>query len=143
MYQTNSSNTGPVNKKTRWRPFVRYSIGWGVQYSNGIKKSGHLASNLFLTLQKLDQFGIQIPTVIQFYWICWGDSLNFEFGYTSLLNWYFFRHQVTNFVSFFAEFWDEIHYGFILCYHSLLIILNSKPEFDKFYYHSFNTILFL
>ena len=25
-----------VRKKTRWRPFVRYSNGWAIRYSNGI-----------------------------------------------------------------------------------------------------------
>ena len=36
------SNTGPVHKKIRWRPFV-----W---YSNGIQKPNRLASYLFLTI---------------------------------------------------------------------------------------------
>ena len=40
-------NTGSVHKKSRWCPFVRYSISWAVQYSNGIKKPDHLASTSF------------------------------------------------------------------------------------------------
>ena len=45
MYWTDHSNIGPVQKKTKWHPFVRYLNGQAVQYSNGIKKTDHLASN--------------------------------------------------------------------------------------------------
>ena len=51
LFKWSLLNTGLVHKRTRWRPFVRYSNGWTVQYSKGIKKPDHLASNLFLTIQ--------------------------------------------------------------------------------------------
>ena len=40
-------NTGPVHKKSRWRPFVGYSSGPAVWCLNGIQIPDHLASNLF------------------------------------------------------------------------------------------------
>ena len=54
MYQTDHSNTGPVHKKTRWRPFIQYSNGSDVWYSNGIRKPDYLASNLFSTIKTAD-----------------------------------------------------------------------------------------
>ena len=55
----------PAHKKTRWCPFVRYSNGPVVQYSNDIWKQEHLVSDLS-TNWILHYFGIQIPTVFYF-----------------------------------------------------------------------------
>ena len=57
-------NTGPLQKKTRWRSFLWYSNGWAVWYLNGIQKLDHLVSNLFPTIWIPNKFGNQIPTVI-------------------------------------------------------------------------------
>ena len=47
----NMVHQSPGNdKKSRWWPFVQYLNGLALQYSNGIQKPDHLASNLFSTI---------------------------------------------------------------------------------------------
>ena len=66
MYQTDHSHTGPEHKKTRWRPCVWYSNRWAVWYSNGIWIPDHLASNLLLTIQIPNWFGIPICYIYKY-----------------------------------------------------------------------------
>ena len=54
-----------LKKKTSWHPFVGYSNGWAVQYSNGINEYDYLASYLILSIWIPNEFGIQISTVLK------------------------------------------------------------------------------